>query len=361
MKIIRYKLSHIAKSFAIILLAWFVIVLLNQSTVITAQEVSSQEFPTLLGIYSPVFLGDHQTLTREVTQIEQWAGKRFSVVGSFIDLETHNPAYDIPVSLELLRTNGYTGWINLTSTRTMAEIAKGKADRGLTKIALAYANWSSQGKNRLAFIAPFPEMNGAWESYGEDPVNFKLAYQRVRDIFARAGVKSDAVRWVFAPNGWSPDKDRFEYYYPGRDSVDVVAFSGYNWGYCTNAAWKHWSQPQAVFQPYIQRFARLAPNKPIFIAQTASTSHTPAGSQPSVKDRWLQDTYTYLGNQPQVKGIIYFNIAKECDWQLFEPQGNKYSGYSQGISNPAFDYLSPQQIYQTKPELLVPKGEIDAA
>ena len=383
---------------------------IRHHSIVVATETSQGADPILLGIYPPSFMGDRQTLNREVSRIGQWAGKRFSLVGSFIDIETHNPAYDIPVSLELLRTNGYTGFVNLTSTRTMAEIARGKADRGLREIARAYANWSSQGDrflnganapasrrdfealasvslmgetpaldssfnggnlrnglsrktalHRSAFIAPFPEMNGAWESYGEDPVNFKLAYQRVQDIFTQAGVKSDAVRWVFAPNGWSPEKDRFEYYYPGDSSIDVVAFSGYNWGYCSNAAWKHWSQPQEVYQPYIQRLQKLSPQKPIFIAQTATTSYTPAGSQLNVKNRWLRDTYSYLASQPQVKGIIYFNIDKECDWQLFDAKGTKFTGYVKAIANPAFGYLSPRRLARTKLELPAPSGETDAA
>ncbi|MDJ0573460.1 MAG: glycosyl hydrolase [Pleurocapsa sp. MO_192.B19] len=320
-------------------------------SIVVARETSRVADPILLGIYPPSFMGDRQTLTKEVIQIGQWAGKRFSLVGSFINIETHNPAYDIPVSLELLRTNGYTGFINLTSTRTMAEIVSGKADRGLVKIARAYANWSSQGTNRLALIAPFPEMNGAWESYGEDPVNFKLAYQRVRNIFKQAGVKPDTVRWVFAPNGWSPDRHKFEYYYPGDNFVDVVAFSGYNWGYCSNAAWKHWSQPQEVYQPYIQRLQKLAPHKPIFIAQTATTSYTPAGSQFGVKNRWLRDTYTYLASEPQVKGIIYFNIDKECDWQLFNSKKERFTGYIKAIVDPAFGYLSPADLARIKLEL----------
>lgn len=326
-------------------------VALQHPSFVVAQGTSQVAYPILLGIYPPSFIGDRQTLAREVTQIGQWAGKQFSLVGSFIDLETHNPAYDIPVSLELLRNYGYTSFINLTSPRTMAEIARGKADRGLKNIARAYADWSSQGTNRLAFIAPFPEMNGAWETYGEDPTNFKLAYQRVQNIFTQAGVKPNAVRWVFAPNGWSPDKHNFEYYYPGDNSVDVVAFSGYNWGYCPNAAWKHWSQPQEVYQPYIKRLQKLAPHKPVFIAQIATTSYTAAGSLSGVKNRWLQDTYSYLASIPQVKGIIYFNIDKECDWQLLDSKGDKFTGYAKAIADPAFNYISPADLAQTQLEL----------
>ena len=119
---------------------------------LSAHEVSGNPSQIMLGIYPPTFIGNRQTLHQEVTRIGNWAGKRFSLVGSFVDLESHNPAYDIPVSLGLLHREGYTGFINLNSTRTMKEIARGKADQGIIKIARAYADWSSQGTDRIAYI-----------------------------------------------------------------------------------------------------------------------------------------------------------------------------------------------------------------
>ncbi|WP_421021837.1 hypothetical protein, partial [Klebsiella pneumoniae] len=83
----------------------------------------------------------------------------------------------------------------------------------------------------------FQEMNIPGETYSQDPQSFKLAYQRIQQIFQQAGVAPNSVRWVFAPNGWSQNQEhRFENYYPGNAQVDVVAFSAYNWGYCANSS-----------------------------------------------------------------------------------------------------------------------------
>lgn len=304
--------------------------------------------PVLLGLYSSGYLGEPSILKQEVQDVEQWAGKRFSLAGSFIDIEDSNPAYNIPVPLELQRQKGYTAFINLATKRTAAEIARGDVDRALKALAKAYASWASQGKDRMAFIAPMPEMNGSWESYREDPVNFKLAYQRIQRIFAEQGVSRNAVRWVFAPNGWSRSEHRFEYYYPGNDSVDVVSFSAYNWGYCSASAagqWKAWERPEKVFDPYIQRMRSLAPNKPIFIAQTATTSDDKTGPSRSAKDQWLRDAYTYLA-AAGVRGILYFNLNKECDWAFYSARGQRNEGYKAAVMNPAFGYVSPSDLAQ---------------
>ncbi|MBW4576535.1 MAG: hypothetical protein KME08_14770 [Aphanothece sp. CMT-3BRIN-NPC111] len=303
--------------------------------------------PVLLGVYSPNYLGTQSAIDTQLRQLDTWSGKRLSIAGTFIDLEDSNPAYNIPVPLDLLRQNGYTAFINFASTRTAAQIARGDIDPAIKRMATAYASWVSKGGGRMAFIAPLPEMNGSWETYKEDPANFKLAYQRIQTIFTQAGVPRSAVRWVFAPNGWSATSTHnFENYYPGNTKVDAIAFSSYNWGYCSAAGqWKHWDSPQVVFGPYIQRMRTMASTKPIFIAQTGTTSYTASGSQQTAKDQWFRDSYNYLASAPGVRGIIYFNLNKECDWAFYN-SSVKSAGYKNAIANPKFGYVSPTNLSQ---------------
>lgn len=302
--------------------------------------------PVLLGLYTPNYLGTQSVIDKELRQVDVWAGKRHSIAGFFMDIEDSNPAYNIGERLERLRQNGYTAFINLDSTRSIAQIAGGDVDKSLRKLAQAYADWSNRGKGRMAFIAPFPEMNIPGEVYSKEPNNFKLAYQRIQKIFKQAGVSPTAVRWVFAPNGWSEnDEHRFENYYPGDNQVDVVAFSSYNWGYCSNASWKHWNGPQEVFQSYIQRMQVMARSKPIFIAQTATTSETQSSDKRSNKDQWLRESYTYLAEKG-VRAILYFNINKECDWAFYSNKGSNSAGYKDAVANPSFRYVSPAELAQ---------------
>ncbi|MEH2007040.1 glycoside hydrolase family 26 protein [Nostoc sp.] len=299
--------------------------------------------PVLLGLYTPDYIGNQSTIDSQLRQVDQWTGKRHSIAGFFFDIEDSNPAYNIPVSLEQLKHNGYTAFINLKSTRSAAQIARGDIDSSLQKVAKAYAKWANQGEGRIAFIAPLQEMNIPGEAYSKDPQNFKLAYQRIQKIFKETGVSSQAIRWVFAPNGWSENNEhRFENYYPGDKWVDIVAFSSYNWGYCSNSSWKHWNSPKEVFEPYIKRMKVMAGSKPIFIAQTASTSNTQNGLQRSTKDQWLRDSYTQLPGMG-VRAILYFNINKECDWAINSNSG-KSAGYKDAVNNPDFGYLSPAEL-----------------
>lgn len=305
--------------------------------------VKGSNIPVLLGLYAPDYLGTQSVIDSQLRQIDKWTLKRHSIAGFFIDIEDENPAYNIPIPLEQLRQNGYTAFINLKSTRQAVQIARGDLDSSLQKVAKAYAEWTNKGERRMAFIAPLQEMNIPVETYSKDPKNFKLAYQRIQNIFKQAGVSPKSVRWVFAPNGWSENNEHsFENYYPGSDRVNVVAFSAYNWGYCNNSTWKHWNSATETFDPYIKRMRAMAPGKPIFIAQTGTTSNTTKGSDRIAKDQWFRDSYTQLAAKG-VQAIVYFNINKECDWAL-HTDSDKSAGYKDAVANPAFGYVSPADL-----------------
>ena len=313
--------------------------------------VQSSQSPILLGAYTPGYLGTQSVVDQSLNGLSDWSGKKLSIAGVFIELEDPNPAYNVPMQLETAKRNGYTSFVNLTSKRTAAEIANGSIDPALKRLAESYATWIKGGSDRVAYLAPLPEMNGDWETYKEDPENFKRAYQRIQKFFTEAGVPRESVRWVFAPNGWTKSSQhQFENYYPGDSNTDVVSFSAYNWGYCANSTWKEWSKPETTFGPYLKRLRTLAPSKPIFIAQTASTSENRNGSNTADKDEWFRQNYAYLAQSPGVRGVIYFNIQKECDWALYNPngpntQGNQ--GYKDAVSNPAFGYISPSDLAKT--------------
>lgn len=299
----------------------------------------------LLGVSPTGYVGDQSVIDNELKALDNWAGKSVSVVGFFMNIQEHNPRYDIHYQFETLYQNGYTGFLNLMTDHQMYKIARGDFDSNIRDIAKAYAEWSSLGPNRMAFIAPFPEMNGDWYIYGEDPTNFKIAYKRIMDIFTEEGVTPEAVRWVFAPNGWS--QIPFEEFYPGHSLVDVFAFSSYNYGYCDAIdPWQRWVMPEEIYGPYLDRFNNLNPNTPVFIAQTASTSRTSGGYSEEAKNLWLIDAYNYLASKPNMKAILYFNIEMECDWPIFTPNGSRYDGYKNAVQDPSFIYLPPDELAQ---------------
>jgi len=307
-----------------------------------------------IGIYMEQYW-DEKNVSTYMPLADQLAGKKHSVSGWFIDIEDNafiKPIDRLEVNnfyrqLEALWQAGYISFVNLNSTRTSYEIASGKVDAALRQMADVYTRWVGKGGGRRAFIAPLQEMNGYWTSYGQDPGNFKLAYQRIQNIFSQRGITRNQVWWVFAPNGWSRDGHEFERYYPGNDVTDVVAFSSYNYGYCPVAIpWQRWENYDTLYAPYISRIQVMAPNKPIIIAQTGTTAQYPKTGQYNndMKNKWLVDNYNYLASQPAVLGVLYydFSLDWECDWTI--TQGGPFTGYATGAANPAFQYLNAQDM-----------------
>ncbi len=303
--------------------------------------------PILLGLYTSGYAGEQSVINRELQQVEQWAGKKYAIAGIFMDIQDENPDYNIGHRLELLRKNGYTAFINLKSTSNAAAIARGDLDKDLRRVAKAVADWTKEGDGRMMFIAPLQEMNISGEAYSLDPVNFKLAYKRIQQIFLEFDIPSKSVLWVFSPNGFSRVRNHdFENYYPSDSQVDIVGFSGYNWGYCPSPInqRKLWDQPELAYAPYIARMQKLAPNKPIFITQMASSSYVrPQIRDRAAKDEWLSNTFKYFADTQSVQAIIYFNILKECDWDLNMQETNNQR-YQESIANPVFGYVEPRNM-----------------
>jgi beta-mannanase len=140
----------------------------------------------------------------------------------------------------------------------------------------------------------------------------------------------------------------FEAYYPGHDVVDVVAFSSYNWGYCVGWEYDEWQLGPELYKPYVDRMRSMAPGKPIFISQTASTTHYPhrGNYDYQKKSEWFADVYTYLTGLDGVRAVLYFNFGDECDWVFFRSGEVYYDGYKQAVASSAFEYLSPPAMIE---------------
>jgi hypothetical protein len=310
--------------------------------------------PFLLGIYpqGPLGQNDRAYIDAQLHNADTWAGKGHSLVGVFIDLEATNLEYNVTGMLDMLWTNGYTAFVNLNSTRTAAYIAGGSMDTKIRAFGTAYANFVNLGGGRKAFLGPLPEMNGSWPSYGLDIANYKLAYDRIRSLFAQQGAPTSSAWWAFVPNGYSATKaHNFENYYPGDDKVDAIGFSSYNYGWCPAAApYQKWEDYTTLYTPYIDRMRTMAPSKPIIIAQTGSSAKYPNGNtiDHAKKDQWLIDQYTYLATRYGVMAIIYYDldISWECDWAIYNVGAGEptFDGYKTAVANPAFIYVSPANL-----------------
>jgi S-layer homology domain len=311
------------------------------------------ENPVFLGLYQ---WGDTDNLASTIANAEEFdtwiAPHRIALGGDFLNLET-NPVLAVPQHLGAAAWDkGRIPFVKLLSFRTAAEIANGVIDDAIDKWGRSFALWSEGGKKR-AFLAPLPEMNGDWIPYYGNPATVLQAYRRIRNRIRAelqaANVPQNAISWVFAPNGWSLPGDEFENFYPGHDEVDVVSFSGYNWGSCPQ--WEAWDTFETAFEPYLYRMRAMAPGKPIFIAETAVIDDisNPLGD----RNEWLRDTYTRLGVFPALRGIVYFNLVlstqanlpncPDPDFRAHIPGTAQWHGFKDALADPQsrFGYWAP--------------------
>ena len=311
-------------------------------------DTHTSDFPIMSGIYTGDWMAQ-DIIDLKLHALDNWAGKGASIAGLFIDIENPSPDTHITGQLNLIWDNGYVPFVNLTAMgRSAYDIASGVTDADLRVWARAYKNYALNGE-RAAFIAPLEEMDGFWVPYGLDPANFKLAYWRIQTIFAEEGVPANSVYWVFAPTGYNHHSyPPFEDYYPGHETVDVVGFSSYNFGYCPVDEYPDWLTPEEQLGEFIRRMEVMAPGKAVFITQFAASSYvSPGNNDDSVKSQWLEDAYTYLASYESVKAALYFNLDNGCDWAFYNTwDGNSRQlvGYRDGISIPAYEYVTPSEL-----------------
>jgi hypothetical protein len=162
-----------------------------------------------------------------------------------------------------------------------------------------------------------PEMNGVWAPWeaginGNTPQDYIAAWRHVHAVFAGHGAQN--VTWVWGPNvfGGGSAVD-FTPYYPGSDVVDVLALDGYNWG--SLDVWQTYSQ---VFGPSYDVLTRLDLQKPVMIAETASTE---SGGN---KAAWITSAFTQeiRSRTPRVKIVVWFDLNKETDWRVDSSQAS---------------------------------------
>jgi hypothetical protein len=295
----------------------------------------------LLGIYTSASL---QVTASEIGRVNGWLKhnglkEKVAIAGTFMDIEFPNPEWNIPHDLDAAWDQGTVPFVNLAvgtaglGPRSAHDVASGAIDGAIRQWASIFAQWTQGGRKR-AYIAPLQEMNASWVSYGLDSVNYKLAFTRIQRIFTEEGVPEGSVLWVFAPNGWSEPGQEFEKYYPGDDVVDVVGFSAFNFGACV-ASGEGWDNYEEAIEPYMDRMEAMAPEKPIFLAQTGTVE------QGGDKGTWLVETFERLSQAKNFRGLIYFNVSKEeagapacnpVDWRVYNPEmGEGEEGFIEAL------------------------------
>jgi beta-mannanase len=161
---------------------------------------------------------------------------------------------------------------------------------------------------RPVMIRFAPEMNGNWRPWatgvnGNRPGDYVAAWRHVRRRFDRAGARNVAWVWnpIIAYEGSTPLRELF----PGSREVDWMAADGYNWGSTRPWGWQSYAD---IFTPTIRALHRLAPRRPVMIAET--------GSAPGAgKAAWVADTLR-SAHADHLGAVVWFEFDKETDWRL---------------------------------------------
>jgi hypothetical protein len=272
-----------------------------------------------LGVTTPA-LADNSTTTwapadlREVNAFEEAVGAHASIVMWYADWK--HARVDLG-QLRAVSAHGstpeitwepwdYTGGLRRAQPRySLASIAAGRHDAYILAWARVLREY---GKPVLLRFAQ--EMNGDWYPWGTGiggnrPAQFVAAWRHVHDLFVHEGASN--VRWLWTPvarYGLALDTSD----YPGDAYVDIVGLSGFNGG--TALHWTGWRSFASVFDQSLATLHQLAPSKPVQISEVSSAE---AGGS---KAAWIAAMFRDLAGHPEVRQLIWFEVAKQTDWRV---------------------------------------------
>jgi len=215
----------------------------------------------------------------------------------------------------------------------LPDIISGKYDALIRNMAKSFKTYNSP-----CFLRWGHEMNGNWYSWSGNPDQYIKAYERIYNIFKNENC--DNVKFIFSINNFDvPHKkeNKFELYYPGDKFVDIIGIDGYNWG--KEKSKMKWKSASQIFSNSYHRIKHMAPDKPIFITETGTTSR---GGD---KIDWILDFLKTLKTKfKSVKAVIWFDINKESDWSLTKDKVifNSYLNY---INNDKYFSKDSEKLY----------------
>lgn len=159
------------------------------------------------------------------------------------------------------------------------------------------------------YLRPFPEMNGDWTNWHEDPLAYKQAWQRMHSLFAQMGA-NQYVYWLWCPNVSDQMNKPFtmEDYFPGHAYVNGIGLDGYNRG---NTTQHHWTEMEQIFLESYQRLSRhpeiRLDQRDFWIAETGTVE------QNGLKAAWLRNM---LNSRlyPNLVAVVYFDAFPQGDY-----------------------------------------------
>lgn len=279
-------------------------------------------FATVHAQSAGVYYGAYTENLSDLSSFESLAGKKVSL---FMIYQSWNEGGFPNGQMESIRSHGaipVVSWDSYIPERPVdtswKSIAAGSMDSYINQWADDAKNWGHP-----LFLRFDWEMNGYWIPYSDQADSFVPMWKHVHDIFTQKQVHN--VTWVWCPNVDSVSTRPLEPMYPGSDYVDWVCLDGYNFG--NTQSWSTWQSFSSIYTPTYNHLGRLAPGKPIMIAELSSAE------QGGSKATWIHDMLSQLPTLfPNVKAFIWFNINKEADWRINSSEDSRQA-FAQGLAS----------------------------
>ena len=285
--------------------------------------------------------GDAPWDMRSVSAFERQTAKSVSIIHFGQPWYTKGvPQPFYPQPLEAVREHGAiplvdwgswdlsNGGVTSQPPFALSRIIDGSFDWYIRRWATGARDWGHP-----FFLRFDHEMNGDWFPWSEG-VNgntagqFVAAWRHVHNVFESVGASN--VTWVWSPIIQYSEHTPLAEMYPGAAYVDWTAMDGYNFG--TNpVSGDRWTSFASVFGPTYAELLRLAPSKPIMIAEAGSSEY--GGS----KAAWLKQALSVELPKafPRVKAFVWFNSLKDGDWPI-STSASARSAFAAGIASPYF-------------------------
>ena len=305
------------------------------------------------GIYWGAWIGNQLTGGQPpwdmsaVSHFEQMVGKGLSLIqfaAPFADCSS-NPCdfYRFPrYEMETIRDYGAIPFFSWGSQSVpvptdlgepefqLADLAAGAYDGYIREFAEGAKAWGHPFFLRFNW-----EMNGNWFPWAEGangnrPGDYIAAWRHVHDIFASVGATN--ATWAWCP--YADSKHRYgplARYFPGNKYVDWTCLDGFNWA--TNGVNpQRWRSFDQIFGPsYRTIVQRLAPHKPMLIAEIGS------GGSGHPKARWINQMFKQLRTKyRRIRGLLWFEqVDRGVQWPI-ETAPGVTKAFSRGVSQRGF-------------------------
>lgn len=184
------------------------------------------------------------------------------------------------------------------------------------------------------------EMNNGYfpwsvDSFDNSPTTFKSAWRHVVDIFRAEGATNVKFVWSVAKKSCEGGCNPYIEIYPGDAYVDIMGFSGYNWGAHPG---KSWTSMYESFRRVTGKLREIS-HKPIMAAETGSN---PLGGD---KADWIRNGYRRVyAELPDIEAIVYLDAdlrdVGHPDWRIASP-ADALTAYAEIAGLARFDTRSP--------------------